>query len=176
MSETFSVRFLSKTEYSAAMDLCWRVFSDSEAEITGSEGRESFRRFITDDTLHTIFLNGGFPMIAAYDGNGMIGVAALRYGPHLSLLFVETAYQHRGVGSAMLDYLREWLLDVPGRFGGSRLTVNASTTGTGFYHRLGFKDTGERKYKDGIFSTPMELELQEKGFYDNKSGDPESVG
>ncbi|MBO5551427.1 MAG: GNAT family N-acetyltransferase [Lachnospiraceae bacterium] len=159
MSGGFSVRFIYREEFRPAMELCWRVFCEFQSGLTGREGRESFSRFINDETLHTVFLNGGFPVIAAYDDGAMIGVAALRNGPHLSLLFVEGCYQHMGVGRALLDYLHGWLLENKGWLGGARLTVNASVTGEGFYHRLGFKDTGPKVNKDGIDYTPMEIEL-----------------
>ncbi len=161
MSERITVRFIGRSEYRAAMALCWRVFCEFEFEsgIIGKEGMESFSRFINDDTLYTVFLNGGFPVIAAYDDDIMIGVAAVRGGPHLSLLFVEGCYQKMGVGTALIDYFREWLLVTKSWLGGSRLSVNASSVGVGFYHKLGFKDTGPLSKKDGIEYTPMELEL-----------------
>lgn len=159
MSEGFNVRFISREEYRPAMALCWRVFCEFESGLIGREGMESFSRFINDETLYTVFLNGGFPVIAAFDGNAMIGVAAVRMGPHLSLLFVEGCYQQMGVGRALIDYMHGWLLTTRSWLGGAKLTVNASVVGEGFYHRLGFRDTGPRTKKDGIDYTPMELEL-----------------
>ena len=159
MSRSFQVRFISRDEYRPAMALCWRVFCEFQSGLTGREGMESFSRFINDDTLHTVFLNGGFPMIAAYDDGIMIGVAAVRSGPHLSLLFVEGCYQNMGVGRALVDYLHQWLLENRSWMGGARLSVNASVPGEGFYHRLGFRDKGPRVNKDGIDYTPMEMEL-----------------
>ena len=160
MSGKIRVRFIGKEEYRSAMALCWRVFCQFESGLIGREGMESFSRFINDDTLYTVFLNGGFPVIAAYDADTMIGVAAVRGGPHLSLLFVEGCYQQRGVGTALVDYFREWLLDTRSWLGGARLTVNSSNIGVGFYHKLGFRDTGPKTIKDGIDYTPMELELR----------------
>ena len=160
MSKKIKVRFIAKDEYRAAMALCWRVFCEYESGLIGKEGMESFSRFINDDTLYTVFLNGGFPVVAAYDDSTMIGVAAVRSGPHLSLLFVEGCYQQMGVGTALVDYFKEWLLSTRSWLGGAKLTVNSSTIGTGFYHKLGFKDTGPKTVKDGIDYTPMTLELR----------------
>lgn len=160
MRETFKVRFINRNEYRSAMALCWRVFCEFESGITCREGMESFSRFINDDTLYTVFLNGGFPVIAAYHDDVMVGVAAVRSGPHLSLLFVEGCYQQMGVGTALVDYFRRWLLDTRSWLGGSKLTVNSSRTGTEFYHKLGFEDTGPLVNKDGIDYTPMVLKLR----------------
>ncbi|MCR5236624.1 MAG: GNAT family N-acetyltransferase [Lachnospiraceae bacterium] len=159
MKGKIQVRFIGKDEYRSAMALCWRVFCEFESGLIGKEGMESFSRFINDETLYTVFLNGGFPVVAAFDDQTMIGVAAVRNGPHLSLLFVEGCYQQMGVGTALIDYFREWLLATKSWLGGSSLTVNASNIGVGFYHKLGFKDTGPRTMKDGIDYTPMTLEL-----------------
>ena len=159
MRGSFGVRFINREEYRPAMKLCWRVFCEFQSGLTGSEGMESFSRFINDETLHTVFLNGGFPVIAAFDDGAMIGVAAVRNGPHLSLLFVEGCYQNMGVGRALLDYTCEWLRTTRSWLGGSKLTVNASITGEGFYRRLGFRDTGRRIHKNGVDYTPMEIEL-----------------
>ena len=59
MSGKIRVRFIGKEEYRSAMALCWRVFCQFESGLIGREGMESFSRFINDDTLYTVFLNGG---------------------------------------------------------------------------------------------------------------------
>ena len=159
MRRTFRVRFIGREEYRSAMALCWRVFCENQAVYSDREGMESFGRFINDETLYVVFLNGGFPVAAAYEGDEMIGVAAVRSGPHLSLLFVEDSYQQMGVGTALVDFFHSWLLNTRSWLGGSRLTVNASNTGVGFYRKIGFRDTGHRTRKDGLDYTPMELIL-----------------
>lgn len=159
MRRMFRVRFIGREEYRAAMALCWRVFCEYQLDKVDREGMESFSRFINDETLYMVFLNGGFPVAAAFEGDTMIGVAAVRTGPHLSLLFVEGCYQQMGVGTALVDFFHDWLLNTNSWLGGSRLTVNASNIGVGFYRKIGFKDTGHRTKKDGIDYTPMELIL-----------------
>ncbi|MCR5410248.1 MAG: GNAT family N-acetyltransferase [Lachnospiraceae bacterium] len=162
MMGSFRVGFISREEYRSAMALCWRVFDRFESGIVSLQGMESFSRFINDETLYNVFINGGFPVAAAYDGDTMIGVAALRSGPHLSLLFVEEDYQRMGVGTALVDFFCEWLFNTRSWLKGDRLTVNASTVGAGFYRRIGFEDTGPKCYKDGINYIPMELQLEKR--------------
>lgn len=159
MDDHFTIRFIERDEYRQAMDLCWRVFCQFESGIFGREGMESFSRFINDEDLYKVYLNGGFPVVAAYCGRNMIGVAALRSGPHLSLLFVEGCYQHMGVGRALVNYCHNWLVSVFTGLGNEKLTVNASPVGAEFYHKLGFKDMGPGVKKDGIYYTPMEFYL-----------------
>jgi predicted GNAT family N-acyltransferase len=40
------------------------------------------------------------------------------------------------------------------------LTVNAAPYATGFYHRIGFVDTGKLQMNDGIYFTPMEMSIR----------------
>ena len=163
MNRTFSVRFIKREEFRIAMALCWRVFCRFEADIYGDEGARSFSNFINDERLYQVHLAGGFPVAAAYDGGVMIGVAAVRSGPHLSLLFVDEAYQRRGVGRALLDYMRDWLVshDDTGLGGRERMTVNSSPVGVPFYKAYGFTEEGSAVKKDGIYYIPMMLRLLE---------------
>ena len=62
----------------------------------------------------------------------------------------------QGVGRSLVEYLRNYLLS---EVGVSRVTVNASPYGLGFYHRLGFRDLGSEQIDDGIRYTPMEFVL-----------------
>ncbi|MCR5747281.1 MAG: GNAT family N-acetyltransferase [Lachnospiraceae bacterium] len=160
MSDHFQVRFIEKEEFRTAIDLCWNVFCEFEAGLFSREGAISFNQFINDELLFKAFLNGGFPVVAAYDGDMMIGVAALRYGPHLSLLFVEGVYQHMGVGTALVQYCRDWLISRDTGLGRETLTVNAAPTGEAFYKWFGFEEDGPVVSKDGVYYRPMILNLK----------------
>ncbi|MBR5375875.1 MAG: GNAT family N-acetyltransferase [Lachnospiraceae bacterium] len=151
---------IERNEWEDAMALCWSVFLECEGDLYSIEGQENFKRFLEDETLYTVFINGGFPVCAAFFGKRIIGVAAVRSGPHLSLLFVDSNFQRRGVATAMLGYMIEYLLSRRTGLGDEKMTVNASPVGIGFYHRRGFKDTGPEQTKDGILYTPMELVLR----------------
>ncbi len=164
----YYIRMIDRNEWKDAMALCWRVFLEFEADLYPPEGSQNFHQFVTDDLLYQAYLNGGYPVCAAFlrrpesdplhpCGDEMIGVAAIRSGPHLSLLFVEGLYQGRGVGRALVNYMREYLLKNYTGLGDQKMTVNASPVGLGFYRHLGFKDTGEEQTKDGILYTPMEF-------------------
>ncbi|MCR5650742.1 MAG: GNAT family N-acetyltransferase [Lachnospiraceae bacterium] len=160
MSADYCVRMIDRNEWEDAMALCWSVFLECEGHLYEIEGQENFRRFLDDETLYTVFLNGGFPVCAAFFGEKMIGVAACRSGPHLSLLFVDRTFQGRGVGTALLGYMIEYLLSRHTGLGDEMMTVNSSPVGVEFYHRRGFKDTGPQQIKDGILFTPMEMMLR----------------
>ena len=160
MSEhTYSVRMIKRTEWEDAMALCRSVFLEFESPLYSWEGTENFYRFTCDETLYRVFINGGYPVCAAFWGGRMIGVAAVRSGPHLSLLFVDKAFQRKGVGTALVNYMHEYLLSTHTGLGNEKMIVNASPVGVNFYKYMGFKATDKQQLKDGIVYTPMELWL-----------------
>jgi GNAT superfamily N-acetyltransferase len=94
------------------------------------------------------------PLVLA-DGQ-IAGVIEMRDGHHLSLLFVNTAYQGKGISRALLDRVlalcREQGHDAP------QITVNSSLYAIPIYERLGFRATAGVQIKNGIRFTPMALE------------------
>lgn len=138
------------------MALAWKTFLKYEASDYTREGVESFRDFITDSALYRMFLAGSYELIVAMEGKRMIGMITARGGGHVSLLFVDEIYHRKGVGRALMQYLCNYLLT---EVGVSKVTVNAAPYGLGFYHKLGFRDTGLEMQQDGIRYTPMEFVL-----------------
>ncbi len=159
-NDSYSVRMIKKDEWKDAMALCWSVFLECESQLYSREGQDNFLRFLRDETLHRVFVNGGFPVCAAFFEGKMIGVAAVRSGPHLSLLFVDRKFQRMGVATSLLKYMIDYLCGTYTGLGDEKMTVNSSPVGIEFYHYMGFKDTDKQQLKDGILYTPMELWLQ----------------
>ncbi|MBR6771056.1 MAG: GNAT family N-acetyltransferase [Lachnospiraceae bacterium] len=152
----YKIRMAYKEEWEDAMSLAWKTFLRFEAQDYGAEGVKSFEDFITDHTLYRMFLMGVYQMFVAFYGDTMVGLISLRSDSHISLLFVDADHHRQGVGRALIDRLCEYLRT---EMGISRVTVNASPYGVGFYHRLGFTDLGQEQVADGIRYTPMELQL-----------------
>ncbi len=155
-SPAWNIRPAYKGEWQEAMSLAWKTFLKFEAGDYTQEGIESFRNFITDNTLYRMFLLGSYELVVAMDGPRMVGMVSLRQNSHISLLFVDEDYHRHGIGRALINYLCNYLLT---EVGISRITVNAAPYGVGFYHKLGFRDTGLEIYQDGIRYTPMEFVL-----------------
>ena len=128
-----------------------------EADVYTAEGVRNFQDFITDTTLHRMFVMGSYQMFVALDQNKIVGMITLRNGFHISLLFVDAKYHRQGIGRALIEHLREYLLS---EVGISRITVNAAPYATGFYHKLGFLDIGPERERDGILYTPMQCVFQ----------------
>ena len=95
-------------------------------------------------------------MFVALDKNRIVGMITLRNASHISLLFVDEKYHRRGIGRALIEYIREYLLSEAGI---GKVTVNAAPYGVAFYHKLGFTDLRPEEERDGIKYTPMEFVL-----------------
>lgn len=150
----YEVRMAYENDWEDAMALAWRTFLQFESEDYAPEGIKSFEDFITDNTLHRMFIMGAYQMFVALDGKRMAGMITVRSNCHVSLLFVDAAYHKRGIGRALMMCLCGYLKD---ELGIRRVTVNASPYGVGFYHRLGFRDLQTEQESAGIRYTPMEL-------------------
>lgn len=154
MSETGLIfREARIDEWDAAISLSWEVFEKFEAQEYGEEGTSNFRDFIYDDVLREMFIKGEYKVFVACKDKEIIGVISLRDMTHISLLFVREDYHKQGVGRNLVGLVQEHASRVLGM---ELITVNSSPYAVGFYHRLGFIDTGLQTTTDGITYTPME--------------------
>ncbi|MDE7275322.1 MAG: GNAT family N-acetyltransferase [Lachnospiraceae bacterium] len=152
----YPIRSAYRDEWDDAMALAWKTFMQFEADVYTAEGVRNFEDFITDTTLHRMFIMGVYQMFVALDRKQIVGMLTLRNTSHISLLFVDEKYHRRGIGRALIEYLQEYLLSETGI---SKITVNAAPYGVAFYHKLGFRDLRPEEEKDGIKYTPMEFVL-----------------
>ena len=150
------VRSAYRDEWDDAMALAWRTFMRFEAQDYSTEGIRSFQDFITDTTLYRMFVMGAYQLFCAFEDKKLVGIISLRSETHISLLFVDPAYHKKGIGRALIDYVGRYVLLEEGFH---KLTVNAAPYAVGFYHKLGFYDTGGEMTNDGIRYTPMEKKL-----------------
>ena len=149
-------RWASREEWQPAMSLVWKTFMASEGKEYTPEGVRHFFEFITDDDIHTAFLNGGYQMMLAMEGGQMVGVGTLRSGNRLSLLFVAEGHQHRGIGRALLDRICAYLREEAGE---RSITVTAAPAAVNFYRKCGFLATSAQQDHAGILVVPMERRL-----------------
>lgn len=150
----WEIRQARRSEWQDAMALAWRTFLKFEANDYMPQGIKGFEDFVTDSGLYRMFLAGSYELVIALCGGRIIGMISVRGSSHISLLFVDEAYHKKGVGRALVEYLCNYLLT---ERGASRVTVNAAPYAVGFYHKMGFRDTGLETWQDGILYTPMKL-------------------
>lgn len=153
MWKPFEVRWARENEWMPAMEMVWRTFMKYEGNDYSEEGVNRFFEFITDDELYVSFLKGEYRLMVALDGGKVIGAGSLRNGNYLSLLFVESAYHHKGVGSAILGRLCEYLEKEKGE---RYMSLQAAPYAVNFYRKQGFRAVRPEMEFSGIRVTPME--------------------
>ena len=145
------IRALTRMDLPGAMDLVWRVFVEYESAEYPAQGVENFRAYIALPAMEVRLADGGIALWGAFVAGQLAGVLGARSGHHISLLFVETAHQRRGIARALVEEFCQ-----RAKAGGKgQITVNASPYGLGAYGRLGFVPTGPQQQLDGMIFTPM---------------------
>lgn len=146
------VREALPDEWEDAMALAWRVFAKFEANVYPKEGVDSFIDFISDNQIKKMFLIGSYKCWVAVEDDRIIGVAGLRSRKHLSLLFVDEKHQRKGVATALMRLVSEYITEVEHL---DVCTVNAAPYALPFYEAIGFRATGPKEMNSGMIFTPM---------------------
>ena len=109
MVNGYEIRWAEDKDWIPAMHMIWKTFLKYEAVDYTEEGIRNFHEFITDEHLYKSFRQGRYQMMVALDGARIIGAASVRNYNHLSLLFVDEEYHHRGVGRSLMGRMCEYL-------------------------------------------------------------------
>ncbi|MBR5579083.1 MAG: GNAT family N-acetyltransferase [Lachnospiraceae bacterium] len=139
------------------MTLAWDTFLTFQTKEYGKEGRKSFYDFISDRALKNFFLKDVYQLFVAIKKERIIGIITLRNECHISLLFVDKDHQRNGVGSALVQYLSDYVLYEKGI---DYITVDSAPSAMEFYHKIGFWDLAPMQTKAGISSTAMKKNLK----------------
>lgn len=157
LEDKFSFRLAIERDWEPAMKLAWETFLIFEAQEYSEEGVDSFRDFISDQWLKKMFLKGEYQMFVALEGEKIIGFITVRNKCHISLLFVDKEYHRMGIGSTLIQKVREYLIT---EVGVDYMTVDSAPYAVEFYHKLGFWDLAPRQEKQGIIYTSMKKNLR----------------
>lgn len=84
---------------------------------------------------------------------GMIGVFG---STHVKYLFVDGGWHGRGVARELLRHAEA---EMRARGEPGKVTLNSSDYAIGIYRKLGFTEADARQQRDGVWFTPMTLEL-----------------
>ncbi len=157
------LRFATPQDLDAASIVVRTTFLADVAPLYNPEGIQTFLSYAQADAWGSRHSQGHKTWIAL-EGERIVGVAHVRDGNHLSMLFVLPAHQRAGVGRALLDILRRENPD-------SEFTVNSSPNAVSAYQRFGFEATGPETATSGIRFVPMRLRALSKP---NQLPDPTS--
>jgi ribosomal protein S18 acetylase RimI-like enzyme len=117
------------------------------AEMTDGtpENVAAWNRITDLEQLRKRIENNDNILVAIHD-EVIIGFIAFRPKDHLSLLFVNKNFAGQGIG-------RELFLQCI--HGITEVNLNSIDRAVGFYQKLGFKECGDRSFKNGFWITPM---------------------
>jgi GNAT superfamily N-acetyltransferase len=126
----------------------------SEADIfpTLSElGQQTLRKAQEHDIADIVHKDYYRALKAEID-NRLAGYVAWRNGDYLAQLYVDPAWQGRGIGTALLDRMVNEVTQ-------ARIKLRASLNAVSFYERYGFVQTGEVAEANNIRFVPMEYQV-----------------
>lgn len=125
-------------------------------DYEGEEGIAEFRRFAAPEALAARAAGDHLVRVATVDG-ALAGMIEIREHNHVALLFVDKAYQRRGLARGLLEAALADARAVDPDV--ERVTVNSSRYGVAAYEKLGFRQTGPERSVNGIVFIPMAMRL-----------------
>lgn len=125
-------------------------------DYEGEEGIAEFRRFAAPEALAARAAGDHLVRVATVDG-ALAGMIEMREHNHVALLFVDKAYQRRGLARGLLEAALADARAVDPDV--ERVTVNSSRYGVAAYEKLGFRQTGPERSVNGIVFIPMAMRL-----------------
>jgi GNAT superfamily N-acetyltransferase len=143
-------------ECEAVASLVARTFHHDVAPGYPARGITEFLAYANAQGLHTRMAQAHTAWVAVA-GEALVGMVEMREHRHVSLLFVDPAWQRRGVARALLSRVLQEARAARPLLAG--VTVNAAPNAVGAYERLGFRPTGPLEERSGVVSRPMVLAL-----------------
>lgn len=137
------IRKVEIEEIDTVVDLVNRVFFTNVAIEETEEGIETFEQSNTRE----FYMNANIITYVAIEDEKVVGMVSIRDENHISFLFVEPRYHHRGIASALMK--RVFMIT------SQSLTVHSSLYAYKFYLAMGFHSTNIIQEEDGITYIPM---------------------
>ena len=151
----YEIRKIKENEVEEALSLAMEVFMQFEAPVYKPEGVETFKKdVIENDEFIENCKKGICPIYAAFDNNKIVGIIGMRASKtHINLVFTKKEYHHRGIATAIFNFLlNDLLAENPDL---REITLNSSPYGLGFYKHIGFIALSDEQELNGIRFTPM---------------------
>jgi predicted GNAT family N-acyltransferase len=159
METTVAYRPMQAGEESAVCDLVARVFEEFVEPGFSPEGVKEFLGYAEPEALARRARDNHFVLVAVA-GDEIVGMIEVRNQDHVSLLFVDARVHRRGIGRELLQRALDICLNSKPNL--QQVEVNSSPYAVPVYERLGFRQVGPERVKNGIRFIPMVLELQEQ--------------
>lgn len=142
-------------------DVCHLVHSSFDHSVAAEykkKGRRNFMKYADPEEMARRVQADHFILLALKDSD-IVGMIEMRNHCHVSLLFIDSAFQGMGVGGELLGRALEFCRTADPHL--KAVTVNSSPNALPAYERMGFKATGSEQDIGGVRSVPMEKILRE---------------
>lgn len=150
----YKIRLALKDDIAPALDLAWRMFLKFDSSDYGMEHTERMRMAIEDRLKDLSIYNQRLMVVALVDGK-VVGMLETYGTNRISLLFVDSEHQRKGIATAMMSKIASELK----KRGYDKIVLNSSPYGLSFYKRFGFTVIEEEKNPDTPWKTPMSYTL-----------------
>lgn len=155
-----NVRRATAEEVPEIVVLARQSFDAAVAPLYGEDGHRTFTEFASTESMLKRMGENYVTYVAEREGK-LVGMAQVRDGHHLAMLFVMPEAQRKGVGRRLLEFvIAECTSDT--------ITVASSPNSEGAYVRFGFTRIADEKVDRGIRFVMMALNRKNP----NKSPDP----
>ncbi|WP_417506682.1 GNAT family N-acetyltransferase [Marinomonas gallaica] len=145
------IRTLQIEDLEAVSAVCMEAFMASVAKSLSEEGIATFTKVAASDAFFER-MSKDTNMLVALIKDEIVGVAELREGHHVSMLFVRPDHQRHGLGTQLLNAL---LLLARSQ----KVTVSASLSSIAAYKKYGFIECGDISEIAGLTYQPMDITL-----------------
>ena len=150
----YEIRLATNDEIPLALDLAWRMFVKYDSRDYGAAHTERMRKAIEDRLKDLSIYEQRLILVALID-NKVVGMLETYGTNRISLLFVDSEYQHKGIATAMMRRIESELKNR----GYDKIVLNSSPYGRPFYENYGFIVVEKEKNPDTPWKTPMEYDF-----------------
>ena len=144
-----TIRIANLEEIPAVVALSRDSFMSAVAPLYGDEGVRTFLEFATVEAMLKR-MSENYATYVAYREDTLIGMAHVKDRAHISMLFIASNEQCKGVGRALVEAV---IAESNDRV----ITVHSSPNAEQAYTRFGFRRTADEQVTDGIRYIPMSL-------------------
>ena len=156
-SVVISYQSTANGEEAELSDMIARVFNQFVAHEYPPKGIEEFFDYIQPQALRERAEQRHFILVAKSEGK-IVGMIEIRGCDHISLWFVDSRFQHQGIGRELWAQALAWSRSR--WLGVKEITVNSSSYAVKIYEQLGFETRGPQETIKWISFYPMVLRLE----------------
>lgn len=156
MDTLIEYRRIQKDDASQVSSFMKGVFNRFVAPEFSNEGIREFMKYIQPDVLVHHFEKNHFGILASVDAI-IIGAIVVRDYNHVTLFFVDSHHQRKGIGKELLSRAFEHCCTCDANI--SEITVNSSPNAVNAYRKFNFKSTDKEQCVNGIRFVPMIMHM-----------------